>query len=158
LHLNELCLGNFRFRVGFEVSVRVLLCGGHLLKPLLITLEHLDLIRDDDLPTDHNRKPQRGKVLQHARKCRVWELLETHNRIEIAVDVEVVLGLIEDARLGRLLPGAAILKQVLAGNIRSAIAACRVLGVLQLLEEVLSGDSIRPEIGRFHGPLDTAQD
>ena len=56
LHLDELRLRHFCLGIRFEVAVRVLLRGRHLLEALFVALEHLHLIGDHDLPADDDRE------------------------------------------------------------------------------------------------------
>ena len=122
LHLDQLRLRHFCFGIGFEVPVRILLRGRHLLEALLIALEHLYLIGNHDLSADDDGETESREVLQHPRKGRIRKFLEAHNRVEIPIDIQVSLGLIEDARLGRLLPRAAVLDHLLSRHILPPIA------------------------------------
>ena len=158
LHLDQLRLRHLGLGIRFEVAVRILLRGRHLLEALLVALEHLHLVGDHDLSADDDRETKCREVLQHPRKGRIGKFLEAHNRVEIPIDVQVGLGLVEDARLGRLLPRAAVLDHLLAGHIRPPIAPDRVLRVLQFLEEFLRRQSPGPEAGRLHRPLDAPED
>ena len=153
LRLRNLCLG-----IRFEVAVRILLGCGHLLQPLLVALEHLHLVRDHHLAADHDRKPKSRKVLKHTGKGRIGQFLQAHNVIEVAVDVQIRFRLVQDARVRRLIARAAVLNHLLGRHVGPVIAACRMLGMLQCLEQFLGREPPRAKVGRLHRSLDAAQD
>jgi hypothetical protein len=110
------------------------------------------------LTADDDRKAKSREVLEHPRKGGVRQFLETHDRVEIPIDVEVRFGFVEDACLGRLFPRAAILDHLLPRNIRPPIAPDRMLGVFHLFEEILRREPPGPETSRLHRPLDAPED
>src|SRR5271170_1767482 len=83
LNLKQLRLCHLCFGVYLEVAIGILLGRRHLLKSFFVTLEDFDLVRHHNLPTEGNRKSERGERLQHSGKGRVRKLFETYDRIQV---------------------------------------------------------------------------
>ena len=78
LHLHQLRLRHLGLWVRFEVAVRVLLRGNHLLQAFLVSLKNFHLVGNKDLRADDYWEAQCREALQHARECCVRKFFEAH--------------------------------------------------------------------------------
>jgi hypothetical protein len=78
--------------------------------------------------------------------------------MEIAIDVKVGLGLVENARLRGLVAGAAVDKHLFPRNIGPAVATGWVLRVLKFFEQILGREAAGSKAGNLHGALNSAKD
>ena len=97
LDLDQLLRRHLRGDVHAKISLRVLLRRLHLAELLLVFVEHHPLVGNRYLRRDHNRKTDRHQLAQDARICPIGRRLQTDEAPKHPVDVEVGLGLAQNA-------------------------------------------------------------
>ena len=121
-----------RFHIGPKTTVRITLGRLHLSQPAFVTLQHLGLIGNGDLSVHDDGKVKPHEIAENARKSGVRQLLKAYERIEQPSDVDIGIGLIEDADIGQLFPGAAVLNQFFARSVAAGVGFERIERALRL--------------------------